>query len=51
VEGPKETDSQQHIKKNRLLAKLDAFLQFNELNILTHAGKVSHALAEEFADA
>jgi hypothetical protein len=33
------------------IAKLDAFLQFNERNILTHAGKVSHELAEEHARA
>lgn len=29
--------------------KLDAFLAFNERNILTHAGKVSAAMAEEHA--
>ena len=29
------------------IKKLDAFLQFNERNILTHAGKVSKAIAEE----
>jgi hypothetical protein len=29
--------------------KLDAFLQFNERNILTHAGKISHELAIEHA--
>ncbi|WP_444549410.1 RhuM family protein [Candidatus Magnetomonas plexicatena] len=29
--------------------KLDAFLEFNEQNILTHAGKVSHELAAEHA--
>jgi len=29
--------------------KLDAFLQFNERNILTHAGKISHDLAQEHA--
>lgn len=29
--------------------KLDAFLQFNERNILAHAGKVSHELAEQHA--
>jgi len=29
--------------------KLDAFLQFNERNILTHAGTVSHELAQEHA--
>ena len=33
------------------VAKLDAFLRFNERNILTHAGKVSHELAEEHAGA
>lgn len=32
-------------------AKLDAFLQFNERNILTHAGKISHELALEHAHA
>ena len=29
--------------------KLDAFLQFNERNILTHGGKISHELAIEHA--
>jgi hypothetical protein len=29
--------------------KLDAFLRFNERNILTHAGAVSHELAEQHA--
>ncbi|MBL7133655.1 MAG: virulence RhuM family protein [Phycisphaerae bacterium] len=29
--------------------KLDAFLRFNERNILTHAGKISHELAHEHA--
>lgn len=33
------------------IARLDAFLQFNERNILTHAGKVSHELAEGHAQA
>ncbi len=33
------------------VTKLDAFLQFNERNILTHAGAVSHQLAEEHAHA
>ena len=32
------------------IAKLDAFLQFNERNILTHAGKISHQLASEHAE-
>jgi len=31
--------------------KLDAFLAFNERNILTHAGMISHTLAEERAHA
>jgi hypothetical protein len=30
--------------------KLNAFLQFNEKDILTNAGKVSHAIAKEFAE-
>ena len=29
--------------------RLDAFLQFNERNVLTHAGVVSHQLAEAHA--
>lgn len=33
------------------IAKLDAFLQFNERNVLTHAGRVSHELAEQYAHA
>ena len=33
------------------VTKLDAFLQFNERNILTHAGKVTHQLAGEHAHA
>jgi hypothetical protein len=31
--------------------RLDAFLQFNERNILTHAGSVTHELAERHAHA
>ena len=31
------------------IGKLDAFLRFNERNILTHAGAVSHELAEQHA--
>jgi len=31
------------------VAKLDAFLQFNERNILTRAGSISHQMAEERA--
>jgi len=30
-------------------AKLDAFLQFNERNVLSHAGAISHQLAEDHA--
>lgn len=30
--------------------KLDGFLQFNEKNILKHAGKISHQLALEHAE-
>ncbi len=30
--------------------KLDAFLQFNERDILEHAGKVSHEMAQELAE-
>lgn len=30
-------------------ARLDSFLQFNERNVLTHAGMTSHELAEEHA--
>ncbi|GMU22773.1 MAG: toxin Fic [Phycisphaerae bacterium] len=33
------------------VGKLDAFLQFNERDILTHAGQISHQLAEEHAHA
>ena len=33
------------------VARLDAFLQFNERNVLTHAGSVSHELAEQHAHA
>ncbi len=32
------------------IKKLDGFLQFNEKNILTHAGKISHQLAVEHAE-
>lgn len=31
--------------------KLDAFLQFNERDILENAGKISHEMAKEFAEA
>jgi hypothetical protein len=32
------------------ISKLDSFLQFNERNILTHAGKISHELALTHAE-
>ena len=32
------------------IAKLDAFLQFNEFDVLTNAGKVSHEVAKELAE-
>jgi len=32
------------------IKKLDAFLEFNERNILTHAGSISHKLALEYAN-
>jgi hypothetical protein len=33
------------------VTRLDAFLQFNERNVLTHAGRISHELAERHAHA
>ncbi len=33
------------------ISRLDAFLRFNEREILTHAGSVSHQIAEEHAHA
>ena len=46
-------DDQARRKKPMYMAewvqRLDAFLQFNERNILTHAGVISHKLAEEHA--
>ncbi|OQW97217.1 MAG: hydroxyacid dehydrogenase [Desulfobacteraceae bacterium A6] len=33
------------------IRKLDAFLTVNERNILTHAGRISHEMAEEIAEA
>lgn len=35
---------------NNWADRLDAFLQFNERNILEHAGKVSHEMAKELAE-
>ena len=31
------------------IAKLDSFLQFNDRDVLTHAGRISHGLAQEHA--
>lgn len=31
--------------------RLDAFLQFNERDILDHAGRISHEMAKELAEA
>ena len=31
------------------ISKLDSFMQFNEREILTHAGKISHQIAMETA--
>ena len=32
------------------IKKLDAFLNINDRNILTHAGKISHELAQQHAE-
>jgi hypothetical protein len=32
------------------IKKLDAFLSVNEREILTHAGRISHEMAEEIAE-
>ena len=32
------------------IAKLDAFLQLNERDVLTHAGKITHQLAVQHAE-
>lgn len=41
--------SRREMRMTDWIARLDAFLQFNEQNILTHAGKVSHEMAEDHA--
>jgi hypothetical protein len=38
------------MKMTAWVKKLDAFLQFNEYNILKDAGKVSHEVAKELAE-
>src|SRR5690606_6281352 len=37
------------MKMTDWISKLDAFLQFNEYELLKDAGKVSHAIAQELA--
>jgi hypothetical protein len=46
-----EDQAQRHqlMHMSEWAAKLDSFLQFNERNVLTHAGTISHELAEEHA--
>lgn len=46
-----ENQAKKHIamKMKDWVQKLDAFLQFNEYNILTHSGKISHDLAIDSA--
>ena len=39
------------MRMSEWIAKLDSFLEFNERNILTHAGKISHELAANHAHA
>ena len=47
--------AENHAKRNRLMSmqdwknKLDAFLQFNEYDILNHTGKVSREVADQLA--
>lgn len=38
------------MKMEDWVARLDAFLQFNEYNILKDAGKVSHEVAMKFVE-
>lgn len=42
---------QSPMKMEDWIRKLDGFLQFNEYEILTHAGKVSHEVAKSLAEA
>lgn len=46
-----EDQARRHIAMHMAewIGKLDKFLEFNDRNILTTAGKISHELAEEFA--
>jgi len=47
-----ETQAEQNIPMTMedWASKLDAFLQFNEKELLTNSGKVSHAIAKAFAE-
>src|SRR3989304_3743143 len=45
-----EASSQIPMKRADWVQKLDAFLQFNEYQILTDAGKVSHEVAKQLAE-
>lgn len=38
------------MRMNDWVQKLDGFLQFNERNVLTHIGKISHELATARAE-
>ena len=47
-----EDQARRHVKMHMAdwIKKLDAFLQFNQREILTNPGKISHELAEEHAE-
>jgi hypothetical protein len=45
-----QTQRRKTITMGEWAAKLDSFLKFNERNILTHAGKISHELAVTHAE-
>ena len=45
-----QAERQVPMKMEDWVSRLDAFLQFNEYNVLTDAGKISHDLAIKLAD-
>ncbi len=45
-----QAENQRAMTMNDWVAKLDAFLQFNEKEVLTNPGKVSAEIAKEFAE-
>lgn len=45
-----QAERRQTMTMHEWAAKLDAFLEFNEHNILTHAGNISHAVAKQLAE-